>query len=85
MKTALCKDSSTNKSWLFFNQPAIGIEPTFSRMDSAGCWKEDSVFQQISQIVSGLEVINDAAGRSNQFDSDYHEILTTTTKHTSVV
>ena len=46
-------------------------------------WKEDSSFQQISQIVSGLEVINDAAERSVQFDSDYNEILTTTTKHAS--
>ena len=52
-------------------------------MDSVVCWKEDSSFQQIIQIVSGLEVINDAAGRSVQFDSDYNEILRTTTKHTS--
>ena len=75
MKTALCKDSSIiideswlfinihyNELWLFFDQPVIGIEPTFSRMDSVVCWKEDSSFQQISQFVSGLEVINDAAG-----------------------
>ena len=59
----------------------IGIEPTFSRMDSVVYWKEDSSFQQISQIVSGLEVVNDAAERSVQFDSDYNEILKTTTKH----
>ena len=51
--------------------------------------KEGSSFQQISQIVSGLEVINDAAECSVQFDSDHNKILTTnailitTTKHTS--
>ena len=51
--------------------------------------KKDSSFQQISQIVSGLEVINYVAERSVQFDSDYNEILTTneilitTTNHTS--
>ena len=50
-------------------------------MGSVVYWKEDSSFQQISLIVSGLEVINDAAERSVQFDSDYNEILTTTTKH----
>ena len=56
----------------------------FSRMDSVIYWKEHSSFQQISQIVSGLKVINDAAERLLQFDSDYNEILTTTTtKHTS--
>ena len=43
---------------------------------------KDSSFHQISQIVSGLKVINNAAERSLQFDSDYNEILTTTTKHT---
>ena len=36
MKTALCKDSSI-KSWLFFDQPVIEIEPTFSRIDSVVC------------------------------------------------
>ena len=55
----------------------------FSRMDSVIYLKEHSSFQQISQIVSGLKVINDAAERLLQFDSDYNEILTTTTKHTS--
>ena len=54
----------------------------FSRMDSVIYWKEHSSFQQISQIVSGLKVINDAAERLLQFDSDYNEILTTT-KHSS--
>ena len=54
----------------------------FSRMDSVIYCKEHSSFQQISQIVSGLKVINDAAERLLQFDSDYNEILTTT-KHTS--
>ena len=49
-------------------------------MDSVVYWKEDSSFQQITQIVSGLDVINDAAERSVQFDSDYNKILTT--KHT---
>ena len=52
-------------------------------MSSVVYWKEDFSFQQISQIVSRLEVINDAAKRSVQFDSDYNEILITTTKHTS--
>ena len=52
-------------------------------MDSVVYWKEDSSFQQISQFVSGLEVINDAAERSVQFDIGYNEILTATTKHTS--
>ena len=52
-------------------------------MGSVAFWKEDSSCQQISQIVSGLKVINNAAERSLQFDSDYNEILTTTTKHTS--
>ena len=46
-------------------------------MDSVVYWKEDSSFQQINQFVSGLEVINDVAGRSVQFGSDYNEILTT--------
>ena len=50
------------------------MEPTFSRMDLAVCWKKDSSFQQISQIVLGLEDINDAAERSVQFGSDYNEI-----------
>ena len=50
-------------------------------MGSVVYWKEDSSFQQISQIVSGLEVVNDAAERSVQFDSDYNEILKTMTKH----
>ena len=68
--------------WQLFDQSVIGIEPTFSRMDSVVCWKEDSSSQQISQIVSGLEVINDAAGRSVNFDSEYNESLTRTTKHT---
>ena len=40
-------------------------------------WEEDSSSQQINNIVSGLEVTDDAAGRSVQFDSDYNEILTT--------
>ena len=52
-------------------------------MGSVVYWKEHSSFQQISQIVSGLKVINDAAERLLQFDSDYNEILTTKTKHTS--
>ena len=52
-------------------------------MDSVVYRKKDSSFQQISQIVSGLEVINDAVERSVQFDSDYNEILITTTNHTS--
>ena len=52
-------------------------------MGSVVYWKEHSSFQQISQIASGLKVINDAAERLLQFDSDYSEILTTTTKHTS--
>ena len=46
-------------------------------MDSIVCWKEDTSFQQINQIVSDLEVTNDAAERSVQFDSDYNDILTT--------
>ena len=46
-------------------------------MDSVVCWKEDFSFQQINQIVSGLEVINDAAKCSVKFGSDYNEILTT--------
>ena len=46
-------------------------------MDSVVCWKEDSSFQQISQFVSGLEVINDAAERSVKFGSGYNEILAT--------
>ena len=52
-------------------------------MDSVVYWIEGSSFQHINQFVSGLEVINDAAERSVQFGSDYNEILTTTTKHTS--
>ena len=58
-------------------------------MGSVAYKKEDSFFQQISQIFSRLEVINDATERSVQFDSDYNEILTTneilltTTKHAS--
>ena len=50
-------------------------------MNSVLCWKEDSSFQQINQIVLGLEVINDVAERSVQFGSN-EEILTTTTEHT---
>ena len=46
-------------------------------MDSVVSWKEDSSFQQIKQIVSGLEVINDSAERSVKFGSEYYEILTT--------
>ena len=49
-------------------------------MDSVVYWKEHSSFQQINQFVSGLEVITDAAKRSVQFDCDYNEILTMTTK-----
>ena len=45
-------------------------------MGSVVYWKEHSSFQQISQIVSGLKVINDAAERLLQFDSDCNEILT---------
>ena len=64
----------------------ISIKPISScislSMGLVVIWKEDSSFQQISQIVSGLEVINDVAERSVQFDSDYNEMLTTT-KHTS--
>ena len=33
-----------NESWLFFDQPVIGIEPTLSRIDSVVCWKEDFFF-----------------------------------------
>ena len=51
-------------------------------MNSVVCWKEDSSFQQINQIVLELEVINDVAERSVQFGSD-NEIFTTTTEHTS--
>ena len=50
-------------------------------MGSVEYWKEDSSFLTNQQIVSGLEVINDAAERSVQFDSDCNEILTTTIKH----
>ena len=46
-------------------------------MDSVVCWKEDSSFQQIHQIVSGLEVINHGAEHLVKFVSDYNEILTT--------
>ena len=49
-------------------------------MGSVVYWKEDSSFQQINQIVSGSKVIYDAAERFVQFDSDYNEILTSTTK-----
>ena len=48
MKTALCKDSSIMNRRYFFDQPVIGIEPTFSRIDSVVCWKELSSFQQIN-------------------------------------
>ena len=65
-----------------FGQPITGIEPTFLKMHSVVCWKEDSSSQQINQIVLGLEVISDAAERLLKFDSDYNEILTTTTKDT---
>ena len=44
-------------------------------------WKEHSSFQQINQIVSRLEVINDAAERSVQFDSDYNQYLHCKTLH----
>ena len=54
-------------------------------MDSVAYWKEDSSFQQISQFVSGLEVINGAAERSVQFDSDYNEILTTKAPHRQII
>ena len=64
-----------NELWLFFD--LTGTEPTFLRMDSVVCWKEDSSFQQINQMVSGLKVVNDAAERSVKFGSDYNEILTT--------
>ena len=30
-----------NESWLFFDQPVVGIEPVSSRIDSVVCWKED--------------------------------------------
>ena len=46
-------------------------------MDSVVCWKEDSFFQQLNQLVSGLEGINDAAEHSVKFGSDYNKILTT--------
>ena len=46
-------------------------------MDSVECWKEDSSFQQINHIVSGLEFFNDAAEHSVKFGSDFNEILTT--------
>ena len=46
-------------------------------MNTVVYWKENSSFQQINQIVSGSEVINNAAERSVKFDSDYNENLTT--------
>ena len=66
-----------NESWLFFDQPVYNWNGTnvFSNGFSSICWREDSSSQQINQIVSGLEVINDATERSVQFDSDYNEIL----------
>ena len=42
-------------------------------------------FQQINQIVSGLEVINDAAGRSVKFGSDCNEILTKEPQRQSIL
>ena len=71
-----------NKSWLVFDQPIIGIEPTLLKMNSVVCWKDDSSSQQINLIVLGLEVISDAAERLPKFDSEYNEILTTTTNDT---
>ena len=54
-----------SESWLFFDQPIIiEIEPTFLRLNSVVCWKEDSSFQHINQFVSGLEVIHNAAEHS---------------------
>ena len=50
-------------------------------MGSVVYWKEDSSFQQITQIISGLKVINDGTVHSVQFDSDYNEILTTKEPH----
>ena len=63
--------------WLFFDQPVIEIEPAFLKMNSVVYWKENSSFQRINQIVSGSEVINNAAERSVKFDGDYNENLTT--------
>ena len=53
-------------------------------MDSVVCWK-DSSFQQINQIASVLEVINDADERSVKFGSDYNEILTTKEPQQSIL
>ena len=39
----------------------------------------------LNQIVSGLEVTNDAAERSVQFGSDYNEILTTNEHHAGLL
>ena len=44
MKAALCKHSWIISCGYFFDQTVIGIEPTFSRMDSAVCWKKDFSF-----------------------------------------
>ena len=35
---------TNNESWLFFDQPVIGIEPTFSRTDSVVYWKKEASF-----------------------------------------
>ena len=70
MKTALCKDS-----FIFFDQPVTGIEPTFLRTNAVACRNKNSSFQQINHIVSGLKVINVTAERSVKYGSDYNEIL----------
>ena len=73
----------TSSSSHFFNK--THFEQLSPSMDSVVYWKEDSSFQQISQFVSELKVINDTAERSVEFGSVYNQILTKEPRRQSIL
>ena len=69
MEKDLCT-SLLPKVVLISSIKAISSSYLFKYGFSSIYWKEYSSFQQISQSVSGLEVIDDATERSVHFDSE---------------
>jgi len=62
-----------NEFWIFFE--LLGIEPTFFSLPICEGQSSNS-YCELSNIVSMLKVVNDAAERTVKFGSDYTDAIT---------
>ena len=60
--------------YIFFPQ-LVNIQPTFLALPVAE-WSADTTYLELKDIVTSLQVINDAAERAVKFGSDFTKVLT---------